>query len=82
MDLAQAQSVLANAKALIESNAMDERAKGIHDQRTEEGLALIFTLEIILADARDAPPELQEMLISKIILGLGDLDPMAGVVQH
>lgn len=82
MDLAQAESVLANAKAFIESKAMDERAKGIHDQRTEEGLVLIFTLEIILADARDAPPELQQMLIGTIIRGLGDLDPTGGNVKH
>ncbi len=82
MTFEEAETAIAKARAYVESQAMDTRAAGRVDHRTEEGLAMIFAVELILADLRDAPHELQEMMIEKIVRGLADLDPTAGAVQH
>lgn len=82
MDAADAKTALANARAWIESQAMDARAKGQIEPRTEEGLALVFGLELLLSQCQDAPEPIRRRIIETIANGVNGLEVARGHVQH
>jgi hypothetical protein len=97
MNIETARAALANTRAAIEARIMDIEAEGRRRVssgrsdfvemvaprlREEEGLAVVFALELMLADAKDAPPELRDMLVKKIVAGLAPFTAKAIGTTH
>lgn len=92
-----ARATLANARAAIEARIMDINAEGRRrvsagrkdfiemvkpKRREEEGLRLVFELELLLAQCQDAPEQIQRQIIETIANGLGGLNVPSGHIQH